>query len=162
MNKSKHEMVKSWMEKFGQECPEKSQVPNVDIRYLRYKLIKEELEELGGALLMQDLVKTADAIADLLYVVYGTAVACGISDEQLDEIFLAVHKANLGKFWTKEELVKYPELHGVRLQEEQLNLFSEERALVVTNSNGKVIKPPSFVGPEKTIEKILGPTPSLA
>ncbi len=43
----------------------------------------------------QDLVATADAIADLSYVNIGTAVACGIDMEPVDA---EVHKSNMSKF----------------------------------------------------------------
>jgi predicted HAD superfamily Cof-like phosphohydrolase len=65
-----------------------------EVRQLRLRLISEELDELRAALEADDLVGTADAIADLLYVVYGAAVTFGIP---IDEVFAEVHRANLAK-----------------------------------------------------------------
>jgi predicted HAD superfamily Cof-like phosphohydrolase len=41
-----------------------------------------------------DLAGVADGIADLIYVAYGTAVACGIDLERIEE---AVHRTNMAK-----------------------------------------------------------------
>jgi predicted HAD superfamily Cof-like phosphohydrolase len=75
-----------------------SEEPTLDVpaevRDLRLRLICEELDELRAALEANDLVGTADAIADLLYVVYGAAVTFGIP---IDEVFAEVHRANLAK-----------------------------------------------------------------
>lgn len=61
---------------------------------LRLDLIQEELNELEVALQEENLVEVADALADLLYVVYGTAISCGMD---IDPIFEAVHKSNMSK-----------------------------------------------------------------
>ena len=75
-----------------------SEEPTLDVpsevRELRVRLISEELDELRAALAVDDLVAVADAIADLLYVVYGAAVAFGIP---IEEVFAEVHRANLAK-----------------------------------------------------------------
>jgi predicted HAD superfamily Cof-like phosphohydrolase len=42
----------------------------------------------------ENLVKVADALADLLYVVYGTGVSYGID---LEPIFKEVHESNMSK-----------------------------------------------------------------
>ncbi|HEY7534002.1 MAG TPA: nucleoside triphosphate pyrophosphohydrolase family protein, partial [Nitrospiraceae bacterium] len=47
-------------------------------RQLRVSLIQEEFDELKEALGHGDLVSISKELADLLYVVYGTAVSCGI------------------------------------------------------------------------------------
>jgi predicted HAD superfamily Cof-like phosphohydrolase len=65
-----------------------------EVRDLRLRLISEELDELRSALESDDLAGSADAIADLLYVVYGAAVTFGIP---IDEVFAEVHRANLAK-----------------------------------------------------------------
>lgn len=66
----------------------------VDVAMRRYKLIQEELQEYAEAVGQQDIVKVADAVADLLYVVLGTAIEHGID---IDPIFDAVHAANMRK-----------------------------------------------------------------
>lgn len=89
-------------------------VPDKDSRRLRLRLIEEELEELDDAFHEDDVVGIADALGDLLYVVYGTAVTCGID---LDPIFREIHQSNMTKTGrradgkiTKGEGFQYPVL----------------------------------------------------
>ena len=63
-------------------------------RELRIKLIQEEFDELKEALAAEDLSSIAKEIADLLYVVYGTAVSYGID---MDPVFREVHRSNMTK-----------------------------------------------------------------
>lgn len=63
-------------------------------RELRIKLIHEEFEELKHALTQGDLGSISKEIADLLYVVYGTAVSHGID---MDPVFREVHRSNMSK-----------------------------------------------------------------
>lgn len=69
-------------------------MPTERIRELRLALIEEEFDELKKAIAARDLVAVADAIADLLYVTYGTAVACGID---IAPIWREVHRSNMAK-----------------------------------------------------------------
>lgn len=105
--------VREFMLKAGQECPNTPCVPDVDVRDLRIRLIAEELDELAKAshIAMVEnypcgeqwddeappasIVEAADAIADLLYVVLGAAVAWGID---LNRVFEEVHRSNMTKF----------------------------------------------------------------
>jgi len=54
--------------------------PTVDVPEwaMRMALIDEEVEELRAAAAAGDIVETADALADIVYVVYGAALTCGI------------------------------------------------------------------------------------
>lgn len=61
---------------------------------LRVNLIQEEFDELHEALQQQDLAAIAKELADLLYVVYGTAVSCGID---MEPVFREVHRSNMSK-----------------------------------------------------------------
>ena len=65
-----------------------------DLAELRVRLQREETEELAEALGVQDLVAIADALADILYVAYGTAVTYGID---LDAVVAEVHRSNMSK-----------------------------------------------------------------
>jgi predicted HAD superfamily Cof-like phosphohydrolase len=65
----------------------------------RKNLIEEEYAELVEALKAHDLVRTADAIGDLLYVVYGTAVESGID---MYEINKEIHRSNMTKVGGKK------------------------------------------------------------
>jgi predicted HAD superfamily Cof-like phosphohydrolase len=59
---------------------------------LRQALIEEELAELRAAGSVGDLVGVADALADIVYVAYGTACVYGID---LDAVLDEVHASNL-------------------------------------------------------------------
>lgn len=77
---------------FDQEKP--CQFPNDKDRELRMSLLKEEFEEYVEAEKENDIVAVADALADMLYIIFGTAHAYNIP---LDEIFLEVHSTNMEK-----------------------------------------------------------------
>jgi predicted HAD superfamily Cof-like phosphohydrolase len=60
----------------------------------RLSLIDEEVDELRDAIDLQDLVGVADALADIVYVVCGTAHCFGID---LDAVIAEVHRSNMSK-----------------------------------------------------------------
>ncbi len=61
---------------------------------LRLSLIQEEVSELAAAADLDDLVGVADALADIVYVAYGTAHVYGID---LDAVLDEVHASNMTK-----------------------------------------------------------------
>jgi len=61
---------------------------------LRIGLIDEEAKEFAEAAPTGDLAKIADALGDLLYVIYGTAISYGID---LEPIFAEIHRSNMSK-----------------------------------------------------------------
>ncbi len=69
-------------------------VPPDDVVLVRLRLMLEELAELGTALHEKKILDVADALADLLYVVHGTALACGVP---IDAVFAEVHASNMTK-----------------------------------------------------------------
>lgn len=69
-------------------------IPDEATRVLRVRLIQEEFDELQEALRQRDTVAVAKELADLLYVVYGTAVSCGID---MKPVFREVHRSNMSK-----------------------------------------------------------------
>ena len=82
------------MKTYGQEIKSKPMFPDENIIKLRYNLIKEELDELQIAIQQKDLIEVADALTDLLYVVYGAGHSFGIN---LDKCFEEVQKSNMSK-----------------------------------------------------------------
>lgn len=72
-------------------------------RYV-HLLIKNKSDELITSMLKGDLVGVADGLADVLYVVIGTAVAYGID---IQEVFDEVHRSNLSKTVWNEEQQRY-------------------------------------------------------
>lgn len=90
--------VAAFMQAAGQEVavPLGRDTPTALID-LRLRLMDEELTEVFEAINHRDPVQTAHELADLLYVVFGTAVAFGVP---IDEVFAAVARANLSKINT--------------------------------------------------------------
>ncbi len=92
MPKSNFDMVEDFMNAFGQDVEKTTGWTSV--AELRYELIREELEEMREALDSKDMVGIADALSDLLYVVYGAGHSFGIN---LDACFNEVHRSNMSK-----------------------------------------------------------------
>ena len=88
------ELVEDFMLAFGQDVELTPIIPDRAITELRLALIEEEVDELREALKKNDLVEVADALTDILYVVYGAGHAFGID---LDECFNEVHRSNMTK-----------------------------------------------------------------
>ena len=88
------ELVGDFMEAFGQDVQFEPTWPDFNTRELRLELIQEELDELSDAVADRDMIQIADALTDLLYVVYGAGHAFGLD---LDECFQEVHASNMSK-----------------------------------------------------------------
>lgn len=67
---------------------------------LRLDLITEEVKELQEAIKNHDMKETIDALADILYVVYGAGSSFGID---LNKAFNIVHESNMSKSCLLEE-----------------------------------------------------------
>ena len=93
-DRTNFDKVRIFMEAFGQEVKLKPEFPDSETRKMRIDLIEEELEELKDACFNKDMVEVADALTDLLYVVYGAGHAFGID---LDDSFREVHVSNMSK-----------------------------------------------------------------
>ncbi|MEH0108844.1 hypothetical protein V6N00_03820 [Tersicoccus sp. MR15.9] len=65
-----------------------------DLAALRMALLDEECEELRAAVAAGDVVAIADALADISYVVHGTAHTYGID---VDAVLREVHRSNMSK-----------------------------------------------------------------
>ncbi len=68
--------------------------PTDETKELRIRLIQEEFDELKESMATGNLASVAKEMADLLYVVYGTAVSYGID---MKPVFQEVHRSNLSK-----------------------------------------------------------------
>lgn len=118
--------VGKFMVSFGQETNKKLVWPEHKTRRLRVELIEEELQELKAALNTKNIIEVADALTDLLYVIYGAGHTFGIN---LDKTFKEVHLSNMSK-----------------LGEDGKPIYRED---------GKVLKGPKFFEPrlEEIIKK---------
>lgn len=93
MNESQ-KMVQHFHDETGSYVRTRPGVPPTEIYRQRFRLIEEELEEYLEAAQQGDLVEMADAIGDMLYVVYGAAVECGLN---MEPIFREIHRSNMSK-----------------------------------------------------------------
>ena len=92
---SPFDMVREFHRAFGVPAPDAPCIPPQYIRDLRINLMSEELREYVEAAESENIEAIADALADLTYVVLGTAVAHGLT--RFDEIFAEVHQSNMRK-----------------------------------------------------------------
>ena len=115
------ERVHEFMKVFGQEIKEKPEWPDGETMELRIDLIEEELGEFKDAIINGDgtLVDVADALSDLLYVVYGAGHSFGLD---LDACFKEVHRSNMSKV--------------------------DEYGKPIYREDGKVLKGPDFTAPD--------------
>lgn len=86
---------------------------------LRTRLLDEETAEFADAAARRDLVGMADALADVVYVAYGSALTFGLD---LDAVLREVHRSNMSK------------------------LDADGRP--VLRDDGKVLKPPGYFRPD--------------
>jgi predicted HAD superfamily Cof-like phosphohydrolase len=73
---------------------------------LRLALIEEEVGELREASMAGDLVGLADALADIVYVAYGSAHVYGID---LDAVLDEVHSSNMTKLGPDGRPIRRPD-----------------------------------------------------
>ena len=119
MEGTNFELVEDFMEAMGQDVNVVPSWPDEETQRLRVDLIEEELDELHYAMDNKDMVEIADALGDLLYVVYGAGHAFGID---LDECFKEIHASNMSKLGPDGKPIK--------------------------REDGKVLKPDTFFPPD--------------
>jgi len=92
--KSNFDLVGDFHDAFGVENKTEPDFPDDKTCKLRINLITEELQEFEDAVRNEDIIAVADALTDLLYVVYGSGHAFGID---LDRCFREVHRSTMWK-----------------------------------------------------------------
>lgn len=98
-------------------------------RRLRVRLIDEEFQELVIALREENLEAIAKELADLLYVIYGTAISYGID---MEPVSAEVHHSNMTKFSVPGAYVETCDATGKSIKDE----------------GGKTLKPPGYEPPK--------------
>lgn len=87
----------------------------VDQIPLRLSLIEEEFQELKDAVKANDRTEIVDALADILYVVYGMG---DVLEIDMNAAFKAVHESNMSKLCdTEEEAAKTVEAYKEKAAE---------------------------------------------
>lgn len=88
------EMVKKFHAEFDIQIGKRPQNISRTAFARRLRLISEELSEYCLAVSSNDIIEIADALADLLYVTFGTAIEHGLP---MDKIFALVQASNMSK-----------------------------------------------------------------
>lgn len=91
------EMVREFHQIFGIAFEtEPKAVLNPQDYLLRHRLMHEENEEYLEACKNGDLTEIADALGDMMYILFGTIVRHGLQ-HKIEEVFAEIHKSNLSK-----------------------------------------------------------------
>lgn len=90
------QMVADFHNAFKVPVEDEPMIPAKERCELRYKLIREELEEFKKACEDGDLVEVADALTDLQYVVFGSVLEFGLQDKFIS-LFTEVQRSNMSK-----------------------------------------------------------------
>lgn len=134
------ELVREFMKTYQQLVPQRPILPDPVTQNLRYRLIDEEAQELAEATNPKEYL---DAVGDLLYVVYGAALAAGFSPHQVDAAFVEIHRSNMSKVWTDDEVESIPaDCRSTRVGDNRH---------IVRRSDGKIAKSPSYSPPRLEI-----------
>lgn len=101
MSESPWRMVREFHEVFGLAHPDRPAPVPAELAAVRQRLLDEEVGEVAeaSAAAQRDpsprrLAELARELADVVYVVYGTAISHGID---LDAVIAEVHRANMSK-----------------------------------------------------------------
>lgn len=86
--------VKEFQTAVGQNVGQAPAFPDNSERALRMRLLEEEFDEYNEGEYHNDLENIAKELADIIYIVCGTAVSYGIP---LDKVFDEVHRSNMAK-----------------------------------------------------------------
>lgn len=115
----KQKMVFDFHAATGANINSSPMFPAYNERELRISLLKEEFQEYLDAESDDNIVEVADALGDMLYIIFGTAVSYGIP---LDRVFNEIHRSNMSKF----------DVNGIPIRRE----------------DGKILKGPNYSKPD--------------
>lgn len=159
MNKQYHQVLE-FTKAFGQPTPDKLTMPTRMLQDLRGKLGEEESFEIRQAM---DLQEYLDGCTDLLYIAIGNFISAGLGPEQIQSAMDEVHRSNMSKMWTHEEIqqVRMGEnvtSFGAMTEMQFDNRFDVRIApgyedgsgkrFIVSRKDGKIMKSPSFSPPD--------------
>ena|SRR5689334_25423988 len=89
--------VEEFHKAFKLPISEKLKLPDPNERHLRRALLLEEVNEYIEGEINNSLIDIADGLADMVYIICGTALAYGIP---LEDVFNEVHRSNMTKLDT--------------------------------------------------------------
>ena len=111
--------LREFHDRFNQPTQDRPMLVDSKRRQLRMKLLEEEYHDYRYAERGDDIIKIADALAGMLYVIGGTALEYGLP---LDKLFLEIHRSNMTK------------------------LDDNKRPII--REDGKVLKSPNYIKPD--------------
>jgi predicted HAD superfamily Cof-like phosphohydrolase len=145
-SKTNFEMVVDFNTSFGVPLHKTPQfdIFKKDPKLLAYRLslIDEEVKELHDAVVQEDFTESIDALADILYVVYGAFTAMGVD---ADLAYQIVHKSNMSKLCTSEDEAKQT-VEWYKANEKRYDSPSYRKSacdkywVIFNESTGKVLK----------------------
>lgn len=98
-------LVQAFHKKFHVPVLQKPSLVPDDRSALRYRLMKEEVEEYLQGTKKKDLENIAKELCDILYGVYGTILEHGLQDK-IEAIFQEVHRSQMSKDYHQYKMVK--------------------------------------------------------
>lgn len=111
--------VREFREACGLPIATKVGFPSRECVELQQRLLREEYLEWIAASSERDMVEVADALADMIYIIVGTALEFGIP---LDRVWDEVQRSNMAK-------------------------VDPETGRVARRDDGKILKPKNWEGP---------------
>ena len=115
----KLKMVHDFHRIYNAHIGKTAEFPDKETRDLRISLMNEEFNEFLLAEEQDDYIGVCDALADMLEIIYGTAVSYGMP---IDKVFAEVHASN----WSKLDADGNP----------------------IYREDGKVLKGPNYFKPD--------------
>ena len=104
------EQVREFHETYGLPIADRQAfLPDEDERLLRYSLLREEWREYQDAEEADSVIEIADALGDMVCVIYGTALSYGID---LDAVVAEIHRSNMTK--ERDPSMTYPAKNVVK------------------------------------------------
>lgn len=98
-------LVRKFCQKFRIPIPEKPVLLSPERSDLRYRLMREEVEEYLEWVKKWDIQNISKELADILFVVYGTILEHGL-EEIIEPVFEEVCRSNQTKEFHEEKMVK--------------------------------------------------------
>ena len=94
--KKQIEAVETFHKVFKAPIGEKPKLIDKERGKLRWELMQEENQEYWEAVYGNDIVEIADALGDMLYILFGTIIEHGMQ-EKIAEVFDEIQRSNMSK-----------------------------------------------------------------
>ena len=114
------QQIRELMTAFEQDRPLTPVLPDYNVRGLRQNMLAEEYQEYVEAENDHDIVEIADALADMMVIIIGTALAYGIP---IAKVWEEVHRSNMSK-------------------------VDPDTGSIIKRADGKVLKPDTWSPPD--------------